>query len=105
MVVLKVSWCGISAWNVFDFVLILSIWLSITASRLLDLDDDAGFALSVLRTLRLMRFFAGIRELMAAVALGYKSLLTILGVALYDSTFSRTVWRLCGGAKGLAMWY
>jgi endonuclease/exonuclease/phosphatase family metal-dependent hydrolase len=24
---------------------------------------------------------------------------------LYDSTFSRTVWRLYGGAKGLAMWY
>ena len=27
------------------------------------------------------------------------------GVSLYDSTFSRTVWRLYGGAKGLAMWY
>ena len=25
--------------------------------------------------------------------------------SLYDSTFSRTVWRLYGGAKGLAMWY
>ena len=24
---------------------------------------------------------------------------------LYDSTFSRTVWRLYGGAKGLVMWY
>jgi hypothetical protein len=23
----------------------------------------------------------------------------------YDSTFSRTVWRLYGGAKGLVMWY
>ena len=27
------------------------------------------------------------------------------GVSLYDSTFSRTVWRLYGGAKGLVMWY
>ena len=26
-------------------------------------------------------------------------------VLLYDSTFSTTVWRLYGGAKGLAMWY
>jgi hypothetical protein len=26
-------------------------------------------------------------------------------VALYDSTFSRTVWRLYNGAKGLVMWY
>jgi hypothetical protein len=26
-------------------------------------------------------------------------------IALYDSTFSRTVWRLYGGAKGLVMWY
>jgi hypothetical protein len=26
-------------------------------------------------------------------------------VSLYDSTFSRTVWRLYGGAKGLVMWY
>jgi hypothetical protein len=25
--------------------------------------------------------------------------------SLYDSTFSRTVWRLYGGAKGLVMWY
>jgi hypothetical protein len=25
--------------------------------------------------------------------------------AMYASTFSRTVWRLYGGAKGLAMWY
>ena len=24
---------------------------------------------------------------------------------LHDSTFSRTVWRLYGGAKGLMMWY
>jgi hypothetical protein len=24
---------------------------------------------------------------------------------MYDSTFSRTVWRLYGGAKGLVMWY
>ena len=24
---------------------------------------------------------------------------------LYDSTFSRTVWRLYGGAKGLVVWY
>jgi hypothetical protein len=27
------------------------------------------------------------------------------GVSLYDSTFSRTVWRLYGGAEGLVMWY
>ena len=27
------------------------------------------------------------------------------GVSFYDSTFSRTVWRLYGGAKGLVMWY
>jgi hypothetical protein len=26
-------------------------------------------------------------------------------VSLYDSTFSRTVWRLYGGAKGLVVWY
>jgi hypothetical protein len=26
-------------------------------------------------------------------------------VSLYDSTFSRTVWRLYGGSKGLVMWY
>jgi hypothetical protein len=26
-------------------------------------------------------------------------------VSLYDSTFSRTVWWLYGGAKGLAAWY
>ena len=24
---------------------------------------------------------------------------------IYDSTFSRTVWWLYGGAKGLVMWY
>jgi hypothetical protein len=24
---------------------------------------------------------------------------------VYGSTFSRTVWRLYGGAKGLVMWY
>jgi hypothetical protein len=29
----------------------------------------------------------------------------LAGVSLYDSTFSRTVWRLCGGAKGLVVWY
>ena len=27
------------------------------------------------------------------------------GVSLYDSTCSRTVWRLYDGAKGLAVWY
>ena len=59
-----------SAWNAFDLFLVIMIWLSITASALLNLDDDAGFALSVLRTLRLMRFFSGIRELMTAVAVG-----------------------------------
>ena len=29
----------------------------------------------------------------------------VLVQALYDSTFSRTVWRLYGCAKGLVMWY
>jgi hypothetical protein len=24
---------------------------------------------------------------------------------IYDSTFSRNVWRLYGGAKGIVMWY
>ena len=27
------------------------------------------------------------------------------GVSLHYSTFSRTVWRLYGGAQGLVMWY
>ena len=72
-----------SAGNAFDLFLVIAIWLSITASALLNLDDDAGFALSVLRTLRLMRFFSGIRELMTAVAVGYKMLLTIMGLLLY----------------------
>ena len=72
-----------SPWNVFDFVLILAIWISITTSSIFDGNDDAGFALSVLRTLRLMRFFAGIRELMRAVALGYKTLFTILALLGY----------------------
>jgi hypothetical protein len=27
------------------------------------------------------------------------------GVSLYDSTFSRTAWRLYGSYKGLVMWY
>jgi hypothetical protein len=26
-------------------------------------------------------------------------------MSLYDSTFSRTLWKLYGGAKGLVMWY
>ena len=26
-------------------------------------------------------------------------------VSLYGSTFSRAVWRLYGGAKGIVMWY
>jgi hypothetical protein len=26
-------------------------------------------------------------------------------MSLYDPTFSRTIWRLYGGAKGLVMWY
>ena len=30
---------------------------------------------------------------------------TYQGASLYDSTFSRAVWRLYGGAKGLVMWY
>jgi hypothetical protein len=29
----------------------------------------------------------------------------LLAVQVYGSTFSRTVWRLYGGAKGLVMWY
>eukprot|EP01052_Picozoa_sp_SAG31_P021248 SAG31_NODE_1633_length_7689_cov_3.155599_2_plen_1828_part_00 len=71
-----------SPWNVFDFVLILAIWLSFGSSSLFG-SDDAGFALSVLRTLRLMRFFAGIRELMGAIALGYQTLLTVLALLCY----------------------
>jgi hypothetical protein len=27
------------------------------------------------------------------------------GASLHDSTFSRAVWRLYGGAKGLVVWY
>lgn len=84
-----------SGWNAFDFFLVVAIWLSITASALLNLDDDAGFALSVLRTLRLMRFFAGIRELMSAVAIGYKMLLTIMVLLLY-------AW-IIGGVVGMEM--
>ena len=33
----------------------------------------------------------------------YYAFLGVSGVSLYDSTFSRTVWRLYGGAKGLVM--
>jgi hypothetical protein len=84
-----------SAWNAFDLFLVIMIWLSITASALLNLDDDAGFALSVLRTLRLMRFFSGIRELMTAVAVGYKMLLTIMGLLLY-------AW-IIGGVVGMEL--
>ena len=115
-----------SPWNVFDFVLIVTVWLSITAAALLGVSDDAGFALSVLRTLRLMRFFSGIRELMSAVALGYllrgihavqilqfalvfgsisdiyiprsryKMLLTIMSLVLY-------AW-VIGGVVGMELW-
>ena len=28
-----------------------------------------------------------------------------LPLSLYDPTFSRTVWRMYGGAKGLVVWY
>jgi hypothetical protein len=72
-----------NGWNVFDLLLVIFIWVSITMAQILRLDDDAGFALSVLRTLRLMRFFRGIRELMEAVALGYKMLFSILGLLSY----------------------
>lgn len=84
-----------SAWNAFDFFLVVAIWLSITASAVLGLNDDAGFALAVLRTLRLMRFFSGIRELMGAVTLGYKMLLTIMGLLLY-------AW-IIGGVVGMEL--
>ena len=84
-----------SPWNVFEFLLIICIWFWILASLLMDLDDDAGFVLSVLRTLRLMRFFAGIRELMASVAQGYKMLLTIVSLLLYT-------W-IIGGVVGMEL--
>lgn len=84
-----------SAWNVFDFLLVVTIWVWILASMLTDVDDDAGFVLSVLRTLRLMRFFVGIRELMESVAQGYKMLLTIVGLLAYT-------W-IIGGVVGMEL--
>jgi hypothetical protein len=41
----------------------------------------------------------------AVVDAGFAALLARTGVSLYDSTFSRTVWMLYGGAKGLVMRY
>jgi hypothetical protein len=37
--------------------------------------------------------------------LGARTCDAIIIMSLYDSTFSRTVWRLYGGAKCLVMWY
>jgi hypothetical protein len=85
-----------SPWNVFEFLLIITIWVWILASLLREMDDDAGFVLSVMRTLRLMRFFVGIRELMASVAQGYKMLLTIVGLLLYT-------W-IIGGVVGMELY-
>jgi hypothetical protein len=42
----------------------------------------------------------------AVAAAGWVYLYAALpGASLHDSTFSRAVWRLYGGAKGLVMWY
>ena len=75
-----------NSWNIFDFFLIVVIWLSMTASSIFQLDGDVGLAFNVLRTIRIMRFFKGIREIMSAVTRGYRMLTTIVGLLLYAYT-------------------
>jgi hypothetical protein len=75
-----------NSWNIFDFFLIVVIGLTMTASSIFPLDGDVGLAFNVLRTIRIMRFFQGIREIMSAVTRGYRMLTTIIGLLLYAYT-------------------
>jgi hypothetical protein len=47
----------------------------------------------------------GNTPLMTAAGHGKLKVPVDMHLSLYDSTFSRTVWRLHGGAKGLVVWY
>eukprot|EP01046_Picozoa_sp_COSAG06_P006102 COSAG06_NODE_283_length_18377_cov_8.509301_6_plen_2777_part_00 len=100
-----------SGWDVFDFVIINSVWALYIASLMIDVSDKIGFALAMLRSFRALRFFAHIRNILNSIIgnrvmigavmlllLFLFSLLYVVGFQLFEGVADAT----CGAPDGCA---
>eukprot|EP01052_Picozoa_sp_SAG31_P006997 SAG31_NODE_329_length_17643_cov_10.377793_2_plen_1951_part_00 len=65
-------------WNIFDFVVINSMWIGFIASYALDSTMDVISTLTVLRSLRALRFFRGTREITTTLGMAANTLVLML---------------------------
>ena len=74
-----------NSWNRFDFVTIIASWLIYLAkwTFLGMMHENFAFAVSVMRTVRAMRYFASIRQIIATVANSLTMLLAVGGLMLF----------------------
>ena len=56
-----------SGWDVFDFVIINTVWALYVVSLFFEISDKIGFALAMLRSFRALRFFQHIRNILNSI--------------------------------------
>ena len=72
-----------NGWNVFDFFILNSVWLAYVASLFYDVPANLSYSLVMLRSLRALRFFLHIRNILVSIVEGRSMLTAVLLMLLF----------------------
>lgn len=72
-----------NGWNVFDFVIIGAVWTAYAASLFLDLPRELSSSLVLLRSVRALRFFVHIRNILSSIVAGRTMLTAVVLILLF----------------------
>jgi len=72
-----------NGWNVFDFIILNSVWLAYVAALFLDVPENLSYSLVMLRSLRALRFFLHIRNILVSIVEGRSMLTAVLLMLLF----------------------
>lgn len=72
-----------NGWNVFDFLILSAVWMAYGASLFLDVPRELSTSLVMLRSLRALRFFVHIRNILASIVAGRTMLTAVILMLLF----------------------
>ena len=85
-----------NAWNILDFVVVMSIWVGVVV-HLVGIEGDTNISylrtLRALRPLRSLRFFSGIRVIMSSLAAAAYLVANVTGILAFTVRAPRAVTR------------
>ena len=72
-----------NGWNVFDFIILTAVWTAYGASLFLDLPRELSSSLVLLRSVRALRFFVHIRNILSSIVAGRTMLTAVVLMLLF----------------------